>query len=274
MTVTFISFTFSGWAPVKFRLLFCSLISRDAPCPQDKPTAFSWQELFGTLVRPQHQRPTQGAICDRDTSIFPPKHWLWCRVLQKTATGHGFVAGGWASAQLSPRTRDATAEFLDRNVLPVAWDITWTPDRQKDALSHTVPPRGPGVPALLGSPIAMVSQQPRCCLQAREHLRRAVAGRGIAFPRAEEKHAFTRLHAWPNSPSHPRDGAGIAQTINNPLVFVFRRGCPATCHVQVVLLKKAPQWVWWQSCLCAGSSRSHPPSLQARLCPRGREQFF
>jgi len=99
-------------------------------------------------------------------------------------------------------------------------------------------------------------------------------GRGITFPGAEEKHACTRLHTWLNSPFHPRDSTGIARTITDPLVFVFRRDCPANRHVQVVLLTKAPQRVWSRSCLCASSARSHPPSLEARLSPCGREQVF
>lgn len=115
---------------------------------------------------------------------FPPK----ALVTVQDAVGdsnrkRGFVAGGWASAQLSPRTGDTTAQLT--------LSLAFRPWHPASGLGHLLDtgqvkgcsqPRFPTVGAAAASTIGLshchgpTVQQPQHCFQARKHLRRPAGG--------------------------------------------------------------------------------------------------
>lgn len=73
------------------------------PAHLEHPTAFS---CCGTLVRLWCQKATQRPVCDQDFIFFPLK--VMQIIVGESNRNWGFVAGGWSSTQLSPRTGDAS----------------------------------------------------------------------------------------------------------------------------------------------------------------------
>lgn len=158
------------------------------PAHLEHPTAFS---CCGTLVRLWCQKATQQPVCDQDFIFFPLK--VMQIVVGESNRNWGFVVGGWASTQLSPRG----CQWC----LPMAWDISWPPARWKGALSPASLTQRPVPPASLSSSIAMA---PQCHSLSTVSKLRNTAGdtQGVggevwdhSLPaNTGPKHIFTRLY--------------------------------------------------------------------------------
>lgn len=189
-------------------------------------------------------------------------------VVGESSRNWGFVAGGWASTQLSPRTGDASGvcqllgtspgHWTDERVLwdLLPWHRGWC-HQHHWALCH-----GPTVP------------QPQHCFQAGKHSRRHTGGWRWSvgsFPpcqRGSKTHLYMCTHDWTVPPIM---STGIAWTTTHPLLFVFP-GAVLQTITWKLFYSQQPKRVWPCSHVSAGWAGSHSPSPGAHLCPCGGQQ--
>lgn len=182
----------------------------------------------------------------------------------------GFVAGGWASTQLSPRSGMPVVSASGLGHL-------LTTGQMRDALSPTSLTQRLVPPAPLGSSIAMA---PQC------HGLSTVSKLGnptgdtwgwrwsvgsLPLCQHESKTHFYRV-AHMTEQSLPSVCQHWDCPDNNPSCCVcVSRGCPAQSR-ESCFIHKNPLWVWPCSRPCAGWAGSHPPSPGAHLFPcRGQQ---